>query len=550
MVSVFPLFIASVIAVALRPASGSRTCFNESQSQGPCGPAYPLCGPGIVQPVFHIRDATCVENDPNGPFYDPHHDMYHLFWQAHVAIAPGRGPVWGHAASSDFLHWTYLPVALWNDQPYDAVAVYSGSVTIVNGVPVVLYPGLCTKEQWAQCDTGTVIASAVPADNTDPLYQVWTKSPQNPLVENTQRDPSTAWWVSDGSNAGKWRFTTFDAEIYESSDFISWRRVGASNFSRGECPSFFPRPPLTPGWNSGRNSTGAPMPPLPTHVHKFSVGGKDVYRPGTYVASDPEFPGGRFVPVAGVPFDSVVGDAGASYASKDFWDGRVGRRIVWAWGRTSGGVQTLPRDTTWHPLLQRLVFAPVLEQDRLRDRLVFAADNELPASGALVRVGGVDDATADADISVPLPLAGGRMHVTFVIALNASNAGHVASLMASLTVDVEGVVGGDLAVRGTVVTGSTTPVVYHDVLRMLPTDTAVTARILVDTGLTEVYLCGGRVALSLPTPQAPAVHSEWSIGARAVGATQIAADVWTVRPIAVPPETVLAHHQSRQAARP
>ena len=43
--------------------------------------------------------------------------------------------------SRDFLHWTRLPVAIWNDKWYDAVAIFSGSTTIVDGKPVIIYPG-------------------------------------------------------------------------------------------------------------------------------------------------------------------------------------------------------------------------------------------------------------------------------------------------------------------------------------------------------------------------------------------------------------------------
>jgi sucrose-6-phosphate hydrolase SacC (GH32 family) len=41
--------------------------------------------------------------------------------------------VWGHAASRDLVSWARLPVALWNDRPFDRVNVYTGSATI--GVP-------------------------------------------------------------------------------------------------------------------------------------------------------------------------------------------------------------------------------------------------------------------------------------------------------------------------------------------------------------------------------------------------------------------------------
>ena len=48
-------------------------------------------------------DSTCETNDPNAPFYDALHGVYHLFWQKHCATpVPGetiKGIVYGHAVS-------------------------------------------------------------------------------------------------------------------------------------------------------------------------------------------------------------------------------------------------------------------------------------------------------------------------------------------------------------------------------------------------------------------------------------------------------------------
>jgi sucrose-6-phosphate hydrolase SacC (GH32 family) len=37
--------------------------------------------------------------------------------------------------SDAVVHWARLPVAIWNDQPYDRVAIFTGSATVVNGKP-------------------------------------------------------------------------------------------------------------------------------------------------------------------------------------------------------------------------------------------------------------------------------------------------------------------------------------------------------------------------------------------------------------------------------
>ena len=85
-------------------------------------------------------------------------------------------------ASRDFVHWTQLPVAIWNDKWWDASAVYSGSATIVNGSPVIVYPGLYAKpapKRGAESlrsghDTRNhAYAVAVPLDLSDPFLTNW-----------------------------------------------------------------------------------------------------------------------------------------------------------------------------------------------------------------------------------------------------------------------------------------------------------------------------------------------------------------------------------------
>ena len=60
-------------------------------------------------------------------------------------------------------------------------------------------------------------------------------------------------------------------------------------------------------------------------------------------------------------------DATRSDASKDFFDPVKQRRINWGWLTTTDyGVQSLPRELHYHPVLKQLTFNPVEEQDQLR----------------------------------------------------------------------------------------------------------------------------------------------------------------------------------------
>ena len=84
------------------------------------------------------------------------------------------------------VHWIHLPVALVPDQPYDINGVWTGSITLVNGIPIIIYTGITNTNiqvQW----------QARPANLSDPTLTNWTKSLLNPVITNPDgRDPSTA----------------------------------------------------------------------------------------------------------------------------------------------------------------------------------------------------------------------------------------------------------------------------------------------------------------------------------------------------------------------
>ena len=94
------LSLPRVLGLLLGGARATTQC-----TKGPCRPGNELCvGSKPQQYVFHLSDLTCAINDPNGPFYDEVHGVYHNFYQDHLAepqpqMGPGRGPDWGHWVS-------------------------------------------------------------------------------------------------------------------------------------------------------------------------------------------------------------------------------------------------------------------------------------------------------------------------------------------------------------------------------------------------------------------------------------------------------------------
>merc|ERR1712232_1126990 len=141
----------------------------------------------------------------------------------------------------------------------------------------IIYPGVCDKGS-KQCQTGTTINIAVPANPTDPLATNFSKLDINPIAHcnasvgpggggppGSGGDPSSAWQTP----SKEWRVVTRDnvnQTIWASQDFKKWYWVGPQpGFTQGACPSFYPLPRATPG--AGAAPKGAEQP---THVYMYS----------------------------------------------------------------------------------------------------------------------------------------------------------------------------------------------------------------------------------------------------------------------------------------
>ena len=393
--AVVPSHGAALLVVTPQPASlraktddaaqrGSpRQCYGADKRLHPCGPSAQRCGPAFPaseRPVYHLKDLSCGESDPNGPFYDRRHGMYHLFYQASIgeanaAVPNGGGPIWGHYASSDFVRWTHLDLPMWNDRWYDSVALFSGSATMVDGVPHLVYPGLCDTAHPGCRSSGPGqhhmgYAAAVPSNRSDPFLTHWEKPPSNPLINGSAGDPSAAWRTKHG----EWRFigtathepTTpgviqnASATIWAAPRFEGpWSLVGLQpGFHAGEMPTLFPLPPLYPGT---RAEGGA----LPTHVRKRGPGSRadparNMWQLGNYVDGAPGVVGKWTALTNESEMDQGVCGPLCGYfkSAKDFYDEVKGRRIFWGWAASA---KALPRSVTYHPQLKQLVWSPVEE---------------------------------------------------------------------------------------------------------------------------------------------------------------------------------------------
>jgi beta-fructofuranosidase len=92
------------------------------------------------RPTFHFLPPMNWMNDPNGLIQWK--GVYHLFYQ-HNPYEAKWGPMhWGHASSTDLLHWKHHPLALEPspDSP-DEDGCWSGVTVVHEDLPVVIYSG-------------------------------------------------------------------------------------------------------------------------------------------------------------------------------------------------------------------------------------------------------------------------------------------------------------------------------------------------------------------------------------------------------------------------
>lgn len=201
------------------------------------------------RPAHHFSAAKNWLNDPNGLVF--HEGVYHLFFQ-HNPLGNGWGNMsWGHATSTDLVHWDEQPVAI----PFDAnEGVFSGSVVVDHenrsGLGTAENPpmvAIYTSAYTAASGRDGIQAQSLAYSTDD--GQTWTKYAGNPVIDLNSRefrDPKVFWHEP----ANEWRMVAVIANehkvtIWRSANLKNWTRLsdfGPMNATGGvwECPDLFP----------------------------------------------------------------------------------------------------------------------------------------------------------------------------------------------------------------------------------------------------------------------------------------------------------------------
>src|SRR3984893_11349934 len=76
------------------------------------------------RPVYHCTPLKSWTSDPNGPIYLD--GVYHLYNQQNPFENKWGHMSWGHAISTDLVHWKHLPVAMPETIDKDTTWRFSG----------------------------------------------------------------------------------------------------------------------------------------------------------------------------------------------------------------------------------------------------------------------------------------------------------------------------------------------------------------------------------------------------------------------------------------
>ena len=306
------------------------------------------------RPQFHFTPEKNWTNDPNGLVY--YKGEYHLFFQHNPTGINWGNMTWGHAVSTDLIHWKQLPNAI---EPDELGTIFSGSAVVDWNNTSGFQSGAESVLVAFYTSAGSHAPKKVPFTQSiaysNDRGRTWIKYKNNPVITHIRadnRDPKVIWheptktWIMaiylDGD----------DFVLFSSKNLKEWSHLQDIKLTgNSECPDFFP----------------LAVDGKPDNIRWVFWGANGRYLLGT-------FDGLKFNKEAG-PFESRVGNFYAAQTYSDIPQSD-GRRIQIAW--MAGGnfpdmpfnqQMSIPCELTLQTFPDgiRLCRLPVRETEKLRD---------------------------------------------------------------------------------------------------------------------------------------------------------------------------------------
>jgi len=203
------------------------------------------------RPKYHFTPDKYWTNDPNGLIYL--NGKFQLYYQHNPFENKWGHMSWGHAESTDLVHWKHLPVAIPEVVTKDTtVYIYSGcTVDDKNNTsgfgkngkgPIV---AIFTADLPKQQKEMQYIAYS---NDNGMSYKLYSKNPVIDLDKRDFRDPNVFWfepkkeWIMTVSMVNEHQI-----RFYGSKDLKNWEKLsdfGPAGYTKNgwECPSLMPLP--------------------------------------------------------------------------------------------------------------------------------------------------------------------------------------------------------------------------------------------------------------------------------------------------------------------
>ena len=202
------------------------------------------------RPQIHFSPKANWVNDPNGMVYN--NGVYHLFFQYHPYSSIWGPMHWGHATSTNLIHWKEEPIAIYPDS---IGTIFSGSAVVdknntsgfgKNGKAPLVAIFTQHSMEGEKAGRNDFQTQSIAYSNDD--GKTWVKYTGNPVLKNPGivdfRDPKVMWYEPQK----KWIMTLATKDritFYSSGNLKSWVKeseFGATVGSHGgvwECPDLF-----------------------------------------------------------------------------------------------------------------------------------------------------------------------------------------------------------------------------------------------------------------------------------------------------------------------
>jgi fructan beta-fructosidase len=216
------------------------------------GGLNPAAGPVATpqwRPLYHFTPDKNWTNDPNGLIYL--NGVYHLYNQQNPFENKWGHMSWGHATSTDLLHWTHLPIAIPERIDKDTTWIFSGcAVWDKNNSSGFCHSGGCLVAIYTADQPNLKKESQFIAYSNDGgmTYTNYTHNPVIDLGKKDFRDPNVSW----NNQLGKWLMivalpTEHKVRFYASDNLKEWdllSEFGNAGYTGAnwECPSFMQLP--------------------------------------------------------------------------------------------------------------------------------------------------------------------------------------------------------------------------------------------------------------------------------------------------------------------